>query len=583
MERLDRQKLYSKHLSSGIPRALTELDRDPFSFTYGCFDREYWAWSTKDFSNFDLQRAIYPLTCAYLNSFDGNSWHQESRVRDWIKAAFTYCESVQHSNGSFDHHYPNEFSVVGVAFPLAELGLAFKMLDNAGEFSVIERKQWIEFFTRCSGFLCEVNESHGFISNHRLGAVCGLYITSMLTGEKRFKVRANELLQTVIANTSKEGWTLEYTGADPGYQTLDTNFMAHYYNLSKDDDFLQNLVLPSLNFLIYFFHPDGSVGGEYGSRNCPLYYPGGVELFANYFGVAETIAQLGAKAIERDNSPALGTHDIRNFIPMMSSYSLALTVCLEGASSVQPILPPFEREFERYWPDAGFFVRSDQHKYTIIGCSKGGIAKVFDKKTCKIEASHSGYFLKNQSGQSWSTQFHENYPVINLRDCSETEVKPLPQRNFKVKVHFYKVVSRRLFTPISFFLFRFFCLTVGKNLKLNNWVKRHIIIGLLIHRRKRSKFSVVREFVFNAEGLTMYDELSANVQNGNMCLRAADIFTTIYMGSSKYYRHSEKLQDGFSDKNLVMYIDDNNVLKSHIGNKGLSLINSKIIERPEMS
>ena len=583
MKRLERQKLYSEHIASGIPRALTELDRDPISFTYGCFDREYWAWATKDFSNFDLQRAIYPLTCAYLNSFEGNSWYQEPRVRDWIKAAFTYCENVQHPNGSFDHHYPNEFSVVGVAFPLAELGLAFKMLDNAGEFSIDERKRWINFFIKCSGFLCKVDETHGFISNHRLGAVCGLYITSLLTGEKRFKTRANELLQTVITNTSKEGWPLEYTGADPGYQTLDTNFMAHYYNLSGDDEFLQNLVLPSLNFLIYFFHPDGSVGGEYGSRNCPLYYPGGVELFANYFGVAETIAQLGAKAIKNNNSPALGTHDIRNFIPMMSSYSLALTVCLEGAPPAQPALPPFEREFERYWPDAGIFVRSDKYKYTIIGCSKGGIIKVFDKKTGEIKGSHSGYFLKNESGQSWSTQFHGNNTVTNLSDCIDTEIDPLPERHFKVNVQFYRVVPIRLFTPFKFLLFRIFCLTIGKNIKLNNWVKRYIIIGLLIHRRKTSKFSAIRQFVFNAEGLTMYDELSANIQNKGMFLQTADIFTTLYMGSSKYYRHSEKLKDDFSDENLVMYTDDNNVLMTHIGSKGLSVINSKLKERRELS
>ena len=397
MKRLERQKLYSNHLVSGMHRTLTELDRDPFSYTYGCFDREYWAWATKDFSNFDLQRAIYPITCAYLHEFDGNSWYHESRIRDWIKAAFQYCRNVQHSNGSFDHHYPNEFSVVGVAFPLAELGLAFKMLDETGGFSTDERKDWIDFFAKCSGFLCKVDESHGFISNHRLGAVCGLYITSKLTGEKRFGDRADELLQTVIENTSKEGWPLEYTGADPGYQTLDTNFMAHYYKVSKDESFLQNVVLPSLNFLIYFFHPDGSVGGEYGSRNCPLYYPGGFEVFANYFGVAETIAQLGAKAIQTGYSPALGSHDIRNFIPMMSSYSLALTTCLEQDLPAQPISPPFEREFERYWPDAGIFVRSDQYRYAIIGCSKGGVAKIFNKESGRIEASHSGYFLENES------------------------------------------------------------------------------------------------------------------------------------------------------------------------------------------
>ena len=142
------------------------------------------------------------------------------------------------------------------------------------------------------------------------------------------------------------------------------------------------------------------------------------------------------------------------------------------------------------------------------------------------------------------------------------------------------MLPTRLFTPLKFFLFRFFCLTLGKNVKLNNWVKRYIIIGLLIHRRKRSKFSTIRQFVLNSQGLTIYDEFSSNIQNKGVFLRTADIFTTIYMGSSKYYRHSEKLKDDLSGKNLVMYTDNNNVLISHIGNKGVSLINSNQKERP---
>jgi len=571
MERSERQGLYAAQLADAMPRALTELDRDPFSLTYGCFDREYWAWATKDFANFDLQRAIYPLTLAYLQPFPGNRWHGSARLKDWIKASFAHCERVQHANGSFDHHYPNEFSVVGVSFPLAEIGLAFMMLDAAGELSPSERQRWIAFFARCAGFLCKVDETHGFISNHRLGAVCGLHIAATLTGEARFKRRGEEILATVVANASSEGWPLEYTGADPGYQTLDTNFMAHYFRLTGDQNFLERLVLPSLEFLIYFFHPDGSVGGEYGSRNCPLYYPGGFEVFAPHSGAAETIARLGAKAIQDGHSTALGGHDIRNFVPMMSSYSLALSACAEGQPAAAAE-PPFERQFERYWPDAGLFVRSDARHYTIVGCSKGGVVKIFNKESHSLEAAHSGYLLEAENGKAWSTQFHERNKVQGLEDCSGKEVAPRTECRFSVEAAFYGVVPMRLFTPFRFLLFRIFVLTIGRNVAVNNWVKRHIIIGLVIHRRKRSAMRAIREFTFAEDGLTIRDELTGLAKISAVRLRAADIFTTIYMGSSKYYRHMESLTDRLSDKNLIDLIRaSGGVLTYQIKDDGLNL------------
>ena len=40
---------------------------------------------------------------------------------------------------------------------------------------------------------------------------------------------------------------------------------------NEDEKFFTTIVGPSIQFLQYFIHPDGSVGGEYGSRNCPLY------------------------------------------------------------------------------------------------------------------------------------------------------------------------------------------------------------------------------------------------------------------------------------------------------------------------
>ena len=130
----------------------------------------------------------------------------------------------------------------------------------------------------------------------------------------------------------------------------------------------------------------------------------------------------------------------------------------------------------------------------------------------------------------------------------------------------------RLFTPFRFLLFRIFVLTIGRNVAGNNWVKRHIIIGLVIPRRQRSAMRAIREFTFAEDGLTIRDELTGLAKISAVRLRAADIFTTIYMGSSKYYRHMESLTDRLSDKNLIDLIRaSGGVLTYQIKDDGLNL------------
>ena len=67
-------------------------------------------------------------------------------------------------------------------------------------------------------------------------------------------------------NQSEEGWYLEYSGADPGYQTHATFYLAVLFTKTRDNDLLDSLKRANL-YLSYFIHPDGTIGGEYASRN----------------------------------------------------------------------------------------------------------------------------------------------------------------------------------------------------------------------------------------------------------------------------------------------------------------------------
>lgn len=535
-----RKELYGKLVVSAIPRVLTELDRDSLSYTYGSFDREYWAWATKDFSNIDLQRAVYPLTLIYLTEFEGNVWHKSAKILTWIKAGIQFWINAQYEDGSFDHHYPHERSFVGVAFTLYEISRAFAALCEADAMSSDLHDAFHGAMKRGADYLCKIDELHGFISNHRGGAACALYSTYLLTKDERYLKRAEYFIETVRQRQSKsEGWLYEYGGADPGYQTLDTYYLSNYYEMSGDKQLFEQVIRPSVRFLHYFFHPDGSVGGEYGSRNCALYFPSGFELLAKTVPEAAAIAQAGAYAVKEGNSPDLISHDIRNFVPMLSSYTQALLTCGKTPEA-EPVEMPYEREFERYWPEAGLYVRSDRKKYYVLGISKGGVLKIYNKAGKKLEASHCGYMV--QANKGWfSTQFLNQ--AISLSQQMKCEGQEAPIENpltLNFGVPLFLVAHKRIMTELRFLLFRIFNFTFGRDKSINDWVRKHVITGIFIHRRKKISGKVSRCFRFSEERVEIRDSMSEFVSRKEIeKIIASDYFTTIYMASSKYFRRSD--------------------------------------------
>jgi len=539
MNPIERKEVYRQHILLAIPHLLSALDRDQFSYTYGSFDREYWAWATKDFSNIDLQRAVYSLSLVYLTNFKDNVWYRSEKLLEWVKAGIAFWVNAQHIDGSFDHHYPNEYSFVGVAFTLYEISQAYDLLVRSKVIDEFD-KDFILAIQKAANFLCETDEYHGFISNHRLGAACALYSVYLITKNEKYLRRSRYFIKTVEDKQSTlEGWLFEYGGADPGYQTLDTYYLANYYELSSDDVFLENVIKPSVYFIQYFIHPDGSIGGEYGSRNCPLFFPSGFELLAKKIPEAEAIITEGVYALKSGNLPALSDLDIRNFVPMFSSYMQSMN-SPNNVLDMPTVEIPYNREFERYWPDAGIYIRSTKNKYFIVGLSKGGVVKVFDKNSKKLDVSHCGYMM--MIGNRWySNQFlsHLN-SSLGLDECAGKEFVVNVSRLFKANVSVYSVIQKRIMTQSSFLLFRLFNYTFGRVKLINDLFRKYIIVGAFINRRKKIPTNIERTYEFSEESLKIIDDMSqvTSLKNLNK-IYASDYFTAIYMASSKYYGHSD--------------------------------------------
>ncbi len=75
---------YLRRVQAELPRALTLVDRDPSSSTYGCFDRNYWHYRTQDFPSGMYQELALPLAQATALPWHGNAFHGEPRLRELL-------------------------------------------------------------------------------------------------------------------------------------------------------------------------------------------------------------------------------------------------------------------------------------------------------------------------------------------------------------------------------------------------------------------------------------------------------------------------------------------------------------------
>ena len=176
---------------------LSEINRDPSSSSYGCFDRRYWAWKLTDFPEATFQRNLSGLSW-YLHQLRIENKGQF--LVNVIKSGLIFALSIQHRDGSFDQAYPHEHSYGATGFLLPDLINAF--LEIRSDCRDIEIKSFEAGFRSAADFLVRSSEQHSLISNHLAGAAHGLFKAGELFQEKRYSDHGQFLLNMILKNQS---------------------------------------------------------------------------------------------------------------------------------------------------------------------------------------------------------------------------------------------------------------------------------------------------------------------------------------------------------------------------------------------
>lgn len=509
------KSLYLKKVIECLPRVLGLIDNDVTNKSYGTADRFYWAWGLTDFGNGTFQGMANGLSSLWKEKL----WPYETDSQIFINrinSLFVGTKFLTKNNGSLEEAFPNEGSYCVTALVAYDLLCAIDNLKDEIDNKTLE--SWIKIVDPLVKFLIKFNETHALISNHLATAVAALVRWNKLVGSEDANNKAKTLLDIILNNQSSEGWYKEYESADPGYQSLCTNYLADVY-LNRPSKILLESLKKSVKFLSYFVHPDGSFGGVYGSRCTRFYYPGGLEFLSKEIPDALLISKEMHSSIEFNKVIPLNAMDESNLIPMFNSYCMAAKFYRNSTLKKHDKLP-YQKPFGiKFFEKSGLFLDCGNTHYTIVNIFKGGVILHFKKN--KLLICNSGIIVQNQKEKFGSTHVYSEQIKFNFIDNKKIEIiAPL------------YLMPKKLPSVIDFILLRIMSLTIFNITIIKEWIKSFLVHFLIT---KKSKLNLNNKRIIDlGSDLTFSDSLSNNRKF--KIRKDINYFIPIHMASQGYWQ-----------------------------------------------
>lgn len=509
---------YKNILKTNLPKLFSLYNLDSYSSTYGYGDRLYWGWKISDFANGTLQGGVHALAIAIkLELIESPGF-----VLKVIDSAIKAIAKIRAKNGSLVEAYPNEHSFCVTALVAFDVLSAIRHLRD--HISPEQKKEYLNIIRPLIRFITHNDEEHAIISNHLATVVAAIELWNALSGEK--SGRGKELMGIIYSHQSEEGWFREYDGADPGYQTLCTYYLFCAYEITEDERLFRSLQ-KSAAFLKYFAHPDGTIGGLYGSRNTEVYYPAGVVALTSVSDDFALIACLLHKGVLEGNHIFPQDVDIGNFTVLLNAYAVAAVhyeKCRKAFGEAQ-YLAPYENVFSKNFKHAGIYIRSTSQYYAIINHKKGGALKVFNKNTARINSEDGGLFGRLANGKSFSTQQFDQQLMFN---------------DHTLNANFY-ITNELYLSPLNCILLRLLGIMLFRSIPLGNAFKK-FIVKKLITGKKKIDGRAVRHFDFLENKIVVHETITK--PRGCVAIGHFGKCTAIHMASSGYYlRQDEQVSE----------------------------------------
>ncbi|HET9532021.1 MAG TPA: hypothetical protein VFQ92_16795 [Blastocatellia bacterium] len=518
--------VYASEALLQVPRLMSQLDRETHSKSYGSFDRDHWAWKFRDFPITMLQTGIYPLALLWRFPFAENPYYRNPNVLKWVEAVVESIIRRQHKNGAFDSvgPYTQDHGVtLAMIYTLTE---ALRLLGE--ELHAALRRDAKEAVRRACLFALRSSEDYAFISNHQALFAVAFLNASELLEESRYRQQADHIIEQILHQQSPDGWYREYEGPDPGYESLGLFYLATCWKRTGSPALLDSL-RRSIDFYAHCVHPDGSVGGVYGSRHTSLYFPGGFEILAGEIPMAATVARFMRERLALHNVLTPAVSDAENLPSLLYTYLEASLASEAERDEESPRLPCEELDGIRHFPDSDIVVAGARDYYGVVNASKGGVCRIFNKETGEIAYEDAGYLVL-AGGRRWASQL----AGLGRREDESREGEVCCATTLAE-------VRQEMLTPAKLIVLRLLNLTLFRNPSLGRWLRRQVIARLITAKRP-GPFRLERSIRFGRGEIRFRDRLEAAGTGKVEKVFLPRSFTSIHMGSAKYF-HSTELTD----------------------------------------
>ncbi len=526
--------IYAHKAISQIPRLLSLEDRNPFSPTYGCCNREFWLCRSVDFPNSIMQFGMHALALAWRHPMPGNIYHQHPKALEWTVAAMDYWMKIQKRDGSFDEFYPNERGWAGpTGFLLYAMIDSYRLFGEA--FPERLRPRFFEVCEKAAKYLIRWDES-GVLANHHAMAVLPVFEAARLLDTRELWDGYQEKLKEFYTYCDPEGWCLEYDGADPGYLSATVSFLGKIWKhraevaLVREDQRMLEVMNTAVEFCAWFAYPNGHFAGTIGSRQTLHFYPHGFELLAPHNPLAAAVADHLLRGLEQGALVPPEIQGDRYYQYRIPELLLSWVDYGERPAESAP-LPWQEGPLERWFPRGKFLMRRSEKTYGIVNAAKGGVIKLFDLDSGKLVFNDSGVLAELGDGRVVTSQWIDEGYAIKRGEGSVT-IAGTTHR-----------VPAKYFTPVKFIAFRIVMLAVGWHTWMAYQMKG-LIRRLLMTRAAKMPVDFRREIAWQGEVLVVTDTLELKGAKVRRLL-IGDEMPVRYVPQSRYFQPQELDVEGW--------------------------------------
>lgn len=506
--------IFAQKALAELPKILTLLDRNPHSPTYGCFDRNYWHYKIIDFPSGMSQEFVWPLTLAYFSDVKGSVFYKKEKIKQWVHAGITFAARSAHKDGSCDDYFPFEKASGASAFSLLagiESYRAFQLQDQT----------MLGFFEKRGNWLANHYES-GRLSNHEALIVLCLDILAALLGTDRWKQTIEKRLKRLLSWQDPEGWFQEYDGCDPGYHTLTVSLLAQYYQRHPEADEVRDAVSRAVDLTLELQHPDGTIGGEYSSRNTNNFFPHGFELIGAWKPEALLVNDRFGEALKQNNAACYSDDHI------IGHHVWSYLMAWRDYSPHRRQLKTPKPQGRNFLENAGILIERRGNKEIYISLNKGGAFKLFVDG--RLVCSDTQFSLQIQNGKKIRNAVGH---LIDDYECRIEDESIL----ISGKMGWAK---QKMMTTFNLLLLRVFMIMVGR---LNPNLVRKLLQKMLIVGKKPADCDFSRTFTWDSGRLKVRDTLKSRDWSKVRDIRILGDQTSIYIAMSRTFHPGQLLPD----------------------------------------